>query len=363
MPQYYIGLMSGTSLDGVDAVLAESHGGCLRFRHNAYLPYPAALRTRLLALHETGPGELHRAAILANELSGLYAAAIRRLLAQARVGARAIAAIGCHGQTVRHQPRSGYTVQLVNGSQLAELTGITVVCDFRSRDIAAGGEGAPLVPAFHHAVFHNSRRSRVVVNIGGIANLTFLPTRGTVTGFDCGPGNCLLDAWIRGKRRKPYDARGAWAASGRVIPSLLRKLLAHPFIRRQPPKSTGRDKFDLRWLRRLLTGQEAPADVQATLLEFTATAIARAVRQHGASAREVFVCGGGAHNRALLARMAGLLPDRRMATTAMLGVDPGHVEALAFAWLARQALARKPGNLPAVTGAKGARVLGAIYPQ
>ena len=363
MPQYYIGLMSGTSLDGVDAVLAESRGGHLRYRHDVHLPYPGALRARLLALHEAGPGELHRAAMLANELSGLYAAAVRRLLARARVGARAITAIGCHGQTVRHQPRSGYTVQLVNGSRLVELTGITVVCDFRSRDIAAGGEGAPLVPAFHHAVFHDSRRSRVVVNIGGIANLTCLPARGTVTGFDCGPGNCLLDAWIRSKRRKPYDARGAWAASGRIIPSLLRKLLAHPYIRRRPPKSTGRDEFDLRWLQRLLAGQEAPADVQATLLEFTATAIARAVHRHGANAREVFVCGGGAHNRALLARLAALLPGRRITTTAVLGVDPGHVEALAFAWLARQALARQPGNLPAVTGAEGARILGAIHPR
>ncbi len=361
MPDYYVGVMSGTSLDGVDAVLSVARGNRLAFHSSIHLPYPAALRTRLLALHEAGPDEMRRGARLGNELSALYGAAIRRLLVRARVNARSVAAIGCHGQTVRHQPRAGYTVQLVNGAKLAELTGITVVCDFRSRDIAAGGEGAPLVPAFHQAMFHNSRRSRAVVNVGGIANLTQLPSRGVVTGFDCGPGNCLLDAWIRCKRRKPYDAGGAWAASGRVLPRLLNKLLAHPYLRRRPPKSTGRGEFDLRWLRRTLTGTELPADVQATLLEFTAATIAGAVRAHGAGAREVFVCGGGARNRALLERLAALLPGRRIATTAALGIDPGHVEALAFAWLARQALKRKPGNLPAVTGARGPRVLGAIY--
>jgi len=363
MGEIYVGIMSGTSLDGVDAVLAEARGTRLRFRDSVHLPYPARLRSRLLAMHAAGPDELRRAALLGNDLSGLYAAAIRRLLARSRVAARSVASIGCHGQTVRHQPRSGYTVQIVNGARLAELTGIAVVCDFRSRDVAAGGEGAPLVPAFHAAMFRAPRRGRVVVNVGGIANLTCLPARGPVTGFDCGPGNCLLDAWIRQKRNKPYDADGAWAASGRVIPRLLRKFLAHPYFRRQPPKSTGRDEFDLRWLGRALTGNERSADVQATLLELTASTIAGAVRSRGGGAREVFVCGGGARNQALLARLAVLLPGRRITTTAALGIDPGHVEALAFAWLARQALARRPGNLPAVTGARGPRVLGAIYPR
>jgi anhydro-N-acetylmuramic acid kinase len=363
MPDYYIGLMSGTSLDGVDAVLAGSRGTRVRLRENVHLPYPSGLRARLLALLEAGPDELHRSALLANELSALYASAVRRLLTRARVSARAVAAIGCHGQTVRHRPQAGYTLQLVNGARLAERTGITVVCDFRSRDIAAGGEGAPLAPAFHRALFADPRRSRVIVNIGGIANITCLPARGAVTGFDCGPGNCLLDAWIRLKRRKSYDAGGTWAASGRVIPSLLKKLLAHPFIRRRPPKSTGRDEFNLRWVKRVLSGDEQAADVQATLLEFTATGIARAVRSHCAGTREIFVCGGGARNRALLARLTALLPGTRIATTAALGVEPEHVEALAFAGLARQALRREPGNLPAVTGARGPRVLGAIYPK
>ena len=363
MPDYYIGLMSGTSLDGVDAVLAAAGRGRVRLIKNHHLAYAPALRARLLALHEPGIDELHRAAVLANELSALFATAVRRLLTRARVSARAVTAIGCHGQTVRHRPQAGYTLQLVNGARLAERTGITVVCDFRSRDIAAGGEGAPLAPAFHRALFADPRRSRAIVNVGGIANITCLPARGAVTGFDCGPGNCLLDAWIRLKRRQSYDAGGTWAASGRVIPSLLKKLLAHPFIRRRPPKSTGRDEFNLRWVKRVLAGDEQAADVQATLLDFTATGIARAVRSNCAGARKVFVCGGGARNGALLARLTTLLPGARIATTAALGVEPEHVEALAFAWLARQALKREPGNLPAVTGARGLRVLGAIYPR
>jgi anhydro-N-acetylmuramic acid kinase len=363
MPELYIGLMSGTSLDGVDAVLAAARGQRLHLLESTRLPFPTQLRARLLELHQPGGDELHRAALLANELSTLYAAAVRRVLARAGVGARSVTAIGCHGQTVRHRPRAGYTLQLVNGALLAETTGISVICDFRSRDIAAGGEGAPLVPAFHRAMFASARRGRVIVNVGGIANLTGLPSRGAATGFDCGPGNCLLDAWIRWKRHAPYDAGGSWAARGRVVPRLLGRLLRHPFLRRDPPKSTGRDEFDLRWLKRALTRRERPVDVQATLLEFTATTIARAVHEHGGGAREIFVCGGGARNRALLARLAALLPARRIATTAVLGIEPEHVEALAFAWLARQTIKRQPGNLPAVTGARGLRVLGAIYPR
>lgn len=363
MPELYIGLMSGTSLDGVDAVLAAARGRRLRLLENVHLPYRAGLRGRLLALHESGKDELHRAALLANDLSDIYSHAVGRLLARAGVKARAVTAIGCHGQTVRHRPRAGYSLQLVNGGKLAERTGIAVVCDFRSRDIAAGGQGAPLVPAFHREMFRNPRLSRVIVNVGGIANLTWLPARGTVTGFDCGPGVCLLDAWIMHKRRLPYDAHGAWATRGRIHPRLLRSLLAHPFLRRRPPKSTGRDEFSLPWLRRALTGTERPVDVQATLLEFTAISITRAVRAHCPGARDVLVCGGGARNRALLRRLAALLPGKRVTTTAALDIEPEHVEALAFAWLARQALKGRPGNLPAVTGAKGPRVLGAIYPK
>jgi anhydro-N-acetylmuramic acid kinase len=361
--EHYIGIMSGTSLDGADAVLAAARGAKLRFVESIHLAYPPRLRLRLLALQTRAGDELRRSALLANELCDFYARAVRRLLARAGVAARNVRAVGCHGQTVRHRPREGYTLQLVNGARLAEQTGLTIVCDFRSRDVAAGGEGAPLVPAFHRAVFGATRRSRVIVNVGGIANVTLLPARGAVTGFDCGPGNCLLDAWVQEKRRKPYDAQGSWAAGGRVVPRLLRKLLAHPFFRRRPPKSTGREEFNLQWVKRQLSGSERVADVQATLVELTALAIARAVKTHAAGAREIYVCGGGARNRFLLSRLARLLPGRRVATTAALGIEPEHVEALAFAWLARQALMSRPGNLPAVTGARGPRVLGAIYPR
>lgn len=363
MPELYIGLMSGTSLDGVDAVLATARGKQFQLLESVHLSYPARLRLRLLALQQHGNNELHRAAVLANELSDLYAGAVRRLLARADVGARAVAAIGCHGQTVRHRPGEGYTLQLVNGARLAERSGITVVCDFRSRDVAAGGEGAPLAPAFHRALFETARRGRVIANVGGIANLTVLPARGTVTGFDCGPGNCLLDAWIMERCRRHYDHNGAWAARGNVIPQLLKKLLSHPFLRRRPPKSTGREEFNLAWVKRALTGQERAVDVQATLLELTATAIVQAVRTHCQKAGEIYLCGGGARNRALFLRLVAHLPDKLITTTSALGVAPEHVEPLAFAWLARQALKRKPGSLPAVTGARGPRVLGAIYPQ
>jgi len=360
MPDYYVGLMSGTSLDGVDAVIAAARGERLRFVEHLYLPYSAGLRERVLALHESGEDELHRAALVGNELAATYARAVRTLLARSRVNAREVAAVGCHGQTVRHRPDAGYTTQLVNGALLAELTGITAVCDFRSRDIAAGGEGAPLAPAFHEAMFRSRSQNRAIVNIGGIANITCLPARGKITGSDCGPGNVLLDAWMHAKRGARFDRNGNWAASGRVIPPLLRDLRSHPFFRRRAPKSTGREEFNLAWLRRSLAGGERAADVQATLLELTATTIAQALRACRPPSREIYLCGGGARNGSLLARLAALLPGKAVRATDALGISAQHVEALAFAWLARQALRGKPGNVPSVTGA-GLRVLGAIY--
>ncbi len=361
MPDLYIGLMSGTSLDGIDAVIA-AFDAAPRMVHSHYQPFQPLIRDTLLALNDTGRDEIHRAALAANQLSQSYAAAIRTLLAQAGLSVRDIAAIGCHGQTVRHWPDAGYTTQLVNGALLAELTGIATVCDFRSRDIAAGGQGAPLVPAFHHAVFHSAGAHRAIVNIGGIANITDLPPAGEVRGFDCGPGNVLMDEWIMESRGLAYDEGGAWAASGRVIAPLLDTLLAHAFFKLTPPKSTGRDTFNFAWVKRALAGTETPADVQATLLELTALGIAQAIQKHCTGAREVYVCGGGARNLALLARLAALMVDKHVGFTDQLGVVADWVEALAFAWLARQTLANKPGNLPAVTGAKGLRVLGAIYP-
>ena len=359
----YVGLMSGTSLDGVDAVLAETDpAGGIRLLHTHYLPYPDTLRAQLLTLHRPQPDEIHLAACAGNELARLYASATKAVL-EAFPGP--IRAIGSHGQTLRHRPADGYTLQIGNAALLAELTGITVISDFRSRDIAAGGQGAPLVPAFHAQVLQHPGIHRVIANIGGIANLTDLPVNGTVRGWDTGPGNMLLDAWIRRHHGTHYDRDGAWAASGTVHSALLAALMKHAYLIPSPPKSAGREQFNLDWLDATLNGLgEAvdAVDVQATLLEFTAGSLADAVQRECPGAQELYLCGGGAHNSALTQRISALLPRLRVATTAALGIDPDWVEALAFAWLARQTLHHVPGNLPAVTGARGRRILGAIYP-
>jgi anhydro-N-acetylmuramic acid kinase len=358
--------MSGTSLDGVDAVLAEfsPDGAAPRLVRTRYLPYPDSLRARLLALNAPQPDEIHLAALAANDLAHLYAEAVQSLLGAHAPGS--VRAIGCHGQTLRHRPADGYTLQIGNGALLAELTGIDVVTDFRSRDVAAGGHGAPLVPAFHaHALAHPAIH-RVIANVGGIANITDLPPMGPVRGWDTGPGNMLLDAWIQRHRGARYDRDGRWAGTAEADPQLLATLLAHPYLHQAPPKSAGREQFNLdaldAVLRQAAHAALPPATVQATLLELTARSLGDAIRRECPGAEEVYVCGGGAHNGALMRRLALHLPDARVATTAVLGIDPDWVEALAFAWLARQALRRAPGNLPSVTGARGSRVLGAIYP-
>ncbi len=356
--------MSGTSLDGIDAVLAEiGPDGQTRLLQTHYLPYPDSLRAQLLALHAPQPDEIHLAACAGNALARLYAEAVRTLLDG--IAPDSVRAIGCHGQTLRHRPADGYTLQIGNSALLAELTGITVVADFRSRDIAAGGQGAPLVPAFHARALRHPEHHRVIANIGGIANVTDLPPGGPVRGWDTGPGNMLLDAWIKRHRDAHYDRDGAWAASGSIHPGLLAALTRHPYLQQLPPKSAGREQFNLDSLDATLSRlNEAvtPADVQATLLEFTALSLADAVRRECHGAQELYVCGGGAHSGAPMQRIAAHLPEVEVATTAALGIDPDWVEALAFAWLARQAVHHAPGNLPAVTGARGERILGAIYP-
>lgn len=355
--------MSGTSLDGIDVVLADFSLSPPSLPCTFYLPYDKDLRQRLLDLHHSGNDELHRAAILSNELARCYAEAVVSLLNKSGVEPQNVTAIGCHGQTVRHCPQSGrgYTIQLGNAALLAELTGITVVTDFRSRDIAAGGQGAPLVPKFHQALFADPKNHRVIVNIGGISNLTSLTPAGGVTGFDCGPGNLLMDAWCLRHLGETYDQNGTWAGSGEVIPALLEKLLALPFFSLPPPKSTGREVFNLSWLEGCLSGKEKPEDVQATLLQFTVTEISRSVLAYFPSAVEIYLCGGGARNTELVARLRAALPRKKVELTDALGVDADWLEAFAFAWLAQQAIMGAPGNLPDVTGAKGARVLGAIY--
>lgn len=361
MARAFIGLMSGTSLDGID-VAAVTFDGTPQLFATHYQPFDPALRAELLALQTRGEDELHRAALAANRLAQAYALAIGVLLQETAMHAIDVEAIGCHGQTVRHRPDVGYTTQLVNGALLAELTGITVVNDFRSRDIAAGGQGAPLAPAFHRELFYSRDEHRVIVNIGGIANITDLPIEGAVIGFDCGPGNALMDGWIHQHRGETFDRDGAWAATGTVLPDLHKYLILNNFFKQPPPKSTGREMVNLAWVREALNGRERAQDVQATLLELTAQGVAQAILHHCSGARGVFVCGGGARNRVLMARIAELLPGVRVDDTGALGVEADWVEAFAFAWLARQTLLHAPGNLPEVTGARGPRVLGAIYP-
>lgn len=358
----FVGLMSGTSLDGVDAALVEFASTGPALIGAVCLPLPGGLKSELHALQETGPNELDRAAKAGNALSRLYAEAVLALLLQARVAPSAIRACGCHGQTIRHRPDAGYTAQIGNPALLAELTGIRVVADFRSRDIAAGGQGAPLAPAFHAAVFGADTSHRVILNIGGIANLSDLPAGGAVKGFDTGPGNVLLDLWIYRHLGEAHDSAGAWAQSGTVLAEVLAAMLAEPYFGRRPPKSCGRDLFNAAWLEKFPLQRAAAHDVQATLAELSARSIASAVDQYCARADELYVCGGGAHNLDLLERLRRSLPGCRIDTTAALGIHPDWVEAIAFAWLARQTLAGRTGNLAAVTGACGERVLGAIYP-
>ena len=352
----YIGLMSGTSVDGVDAVLADFADSKVKAQGHVHLPFTPALREALQGLMQTGADEIERAGDASVALSKCYAEAVASLLVKTGMKAEQVAAIGAHGQTIRHRPERGFTTQLNAPAHLSELTGISVVADFRSRDVAAGGQGAPLVPAFHAAVFSGAA-PRAVVNIGGIANVTLMAPLGSgepVRGFDTGPGNTLMDAWCERHTGKAFDDGGAWGGTGRVDERLLETFLAEPYFDKPPPKSTGRELFNMTWLDAKLAAfgsSVAATDVQATLVALTARSIANAVGE-----RECYVCGGGAFNTALMRQLP------RAQSTQVLGVDPTQVEALAFAWLARQCFASESGNVPEVTGAKGPRILGAVYP-
>lgn len=360
---HYIGVMSGTSLDGLDiALISQDERPRLITSH--YLPMPADLKDDLLALCAPGDDELARAALAEQRWVRLAAQGIRQLLQQARLEPDDIRAIGSHGQTVRHEPARGFTIQIGNCALLAELTGITVVGDFRRRDVAAGGQGAPLVPAFHEALFGNDAH-RAVLNVGGFSNLSLLQPERPVFGFDCGPGNVLLDAWIARHQGKPYDADGIWAASGKVHAALLQALMADAFFLTQGPKSTGREHFNLPWLDdklARLAEQPTAEDVQATLLEFTARTIVDALKAAQPRTDELLVCGGGARNHTLMKRLAGFLPTARVCSTDEAGVSADWMEAMAFGWLAHCCLEGIPANRPSVTGATGPRILGAIYP-
>lgn len=364
----YIGLMSGTSTDGVDGVLARIPGdGRPDVLAEASLPMPAALRRELLSLNAPGEDELARGALASAALAECYAQVTAELLHTAAVDAAHIAAIGAHGQTVRHRPDLGYTIQLNAPALLAERTGIPVVADFRTRDVAAGGQGAPLVPAFHAAIF-GSDAPRAVLNLGGIANVTLLAPGCPVTGFDTGPANMLLDVWCQRHTGQPFDRDGAFAATGTVDRNILEYLLSsEPWLGQRPPKSTGRDLFNAAWLDARLNAWEgycrrlAPADIQATLQRFTASTVAQAIEREAPATRDVLVCGGGARNAGLMRDLAECL-NRPVVPTDDHGVPAQSVEAFAFAWLAYAHIHRIPAGLPTVTGARGARVLGALYP-
>jgi anhydro-N-acetylmuramic acid kinase len=363
--------MSGTSLDGVDAVLADFSTARPTVIGHTSAPIASALKNELLALNSSGEQELHRAALAANALVRLYAQQVQALLKKTHVSPMQVRAIGAHGQTVRHRPSefdgTGYTLQLNQPALLAELCGIDVVADFRSRDVAAGGQGAPLVPPFHQAFFGNPSKPIAVLNIGGISNLTLIHPQGqpTLSGFDCGPGNALMDAWCLAHTGAAFDDAGRWAAQGVVQPSLLASMKAEPFFSKPPPKSTGRDLFNSTWLAAQLRNFDhlAAQDVQATLTELTAQACADCLLAQSTVFESLVVCGGGAFNSHLMARLQAALPAAcRVSSSAQSGLPPLQVEATAFAWLARQAVLRQASSLPSVTGAKGARILGAIYP-
>ena len=365
----FLGLISGTSADGIDAALVRFAGDEPHARPELIagrtLPWDAGLRARLVALgQQAAMLGLDDVGELDVRIGRAFAEAANAVIADAGIRRGAVAAIGSHGQTLRHRPHGDapFTLQLGDPSTIAERCGIRVVADFRRRDVAAGGHGAPLVPAFHAATLHDPGEDRAALNLGGIANLTLLPAHGTVRGFDTGPANGLMDAWCLRHVGHAYDAGGAFAASGTVDDALLARLLAEPWFLAPPPKSTGRDQFHLDWVEAALAGHESAADVQATLLALTARTVADALRATQPGTRRVIACGGGVHNPVLLAALAEAMPDAIIESSALHGLDPDFVEAMAFAWLARECLAGRPGNLPAVTGAAGPRVLGAVYP-
>ena len=364
----YLGLISGTSADGIDAALVRFHGDSALHAELVAartFSYSADLRERLLALMHADSLPVDDFGALDAEVGEAFAAAATRLIEEAGVNRNEVHAIGSHGQTVRHRPwlTHPFTLQIGDPNRIAERTGICTVADFRRRDIAAGGQGAPLVCALHAALFADATEARAILNLGGIANYTLLASGQPVRGFDTGPANGLMDAWCLRHSGQAYDTGGGFAAQGRIDEALLARLLDEPWFALPPPKSTGRDQFHLAWVESKLRGDEAPADVQATLLALSVRTIADALRAAQPHTQRVIACGGGVHNPLLMAALAAAMPGSVVESSAMHGLDPDFVEAMAFAWLARETLAGRPGNLPAVTGAAGPRVLGAIYPS
>ncbi len=359
----YIGLMSGTSMDGIDTVIAEFNPLKLIATH--YTPIPNSLKTEILHLCRPGNDKIHRMGNIDTRLGILFAESCKNILQKSGVSTDEIVAIGSHGQTIRHIPneKHAFTMQIGDPNRIAALTGITTVADFRRRDMALGGQGAPLTPAFHHHFFSTKTEHRWIVNIGGIANITLLSPQQNqpAVGFDTGPGNTLLDAWCQLHLNKPFDAKGDWAASGKIDQPLLGKLLADPYFHQAPPKSTGREYFNLSWLKKQLQGKERPADIQATLLELTARTILESMKISLDYKNIVLICGGGARNKALMNRLHQLCAPAEVTDTARFGIHPDWIEATCFAWFAHQTLQRQPINLTTVTGSKHATILGGVY--
>lgn len=363
MSEFFIGLMSGTSLDGVDAVLVEfKHKAWHKACDHAFIPYPTEIKERILKLQTPQFDELNQIYPLSNQLAMLYAKVVHALLQHSQLSPTQIGAIGCHGQTIRHVPEQGFSIQTGNLALLAELTGIDIIGDFRSRDIAANGQGAPLVPAFHQAVFACEQEERAILNIGGIANLSILPQSKPSFGFDTGPGNMLMDAWVYQNWQQDFDTNGHLAKQGTSHPILEKLLLEEPFFSRAAPKSTGRDLFNLNWLLQHLKGTENPYDVLATLLNVSVQSIVAALKKYAPNTQSLYVCGGGANNPLLITRLKQNLPEINIQNTQELGLPTQWVEAAAFAWLAQRFVTKQSGNLPHATGAKGTRILGAWYP-
>ena len=361
MNELFIGLMSGTSLDGMDAVLVNfgKTPQDIKIMGHSYVPYEDAIKEALLRLHSPNTNELEESLIIGNTISKKAYEAIDDLLKKTSITSKDIKAIGFHGQTVRHQPQKGFTLQIGNPALLAELSNINVIADFRSRDVAASGQGAPLVPAFHHEIFSHPKTYRAILNIGGIANVTLLNPKTSVSGFDTGPGNLLLDHWSKTHLHRAFDENGAWAKEGKLIKTLLDAFFEDSYFEKTAPKSTGRDYFNEAWLNKHLQKSYAAQDIQRTLLELTASSIAKAI---DSNISEIYLCGGGALNIFLVERLKTLMPKTHIQLTDVLGIPTQYVEAAAFAWLAKQTLFLKPGNIPEVTGAKGLRILGALYP-
>jgi len=366
----FIGLMSGTSVDGIDSALVRCGAAGVELQGTHQHELPGSLRQRIADISHSGPDEIERMGPLDRELGRSFADAALALLQKSGTRPDQVRAIGSHGQTIRHRPPSAgagagsFTLQLGDPNTIAEVTGITTVADFRRRDIAAGGEGAPLAPAFHAAAFAKQGVNRAVVNIGGIANASLLRGQDLLMGFDTGPGNTLLDHWVKRHRDLDMDRDGQWSASGTVSPALLADLLTHPYFAMSGPRSSGKEAFNLGWLDQSLLAHPglAAADVQATLAELTAVTIGSAIKHSGIEVAEVFICGGGAHNGDLMDRLRRQIAPASVASTSAVGMDPDWVEAVTFAWLAHRTLEGLAGNAPAVTGARGPRVLGGIYP-